>query len=244
MGLALDDLHRDGIAARVVEAASARRSMLVVNANAHMVVLSQRQPWLRQLFDAAEIAFCDGAGVQLATLLLRGRLLNRTTPPEWIDSVLRALGPSGSVFWLGGSADAVSRAAARCEQRFGVRTAGAQHGYFDAGHGSPDSLAVVRAINASQPSLLLVNMGMPRQELWLWQHWPLLDPVVAVTAGALVDHAAGTVRRPPRWVADLGLEWLIRLLREPRRLWRRYLLGLPVFGFHVLRYAVGRSHGL
>jgi N-acetylglucosaminyldiphosphoundecaprenol N-acetyl-beta-D-mannosaminyltransferase len=81
-------------------------------------------------------------------------------------------------------------------------------------------------------------MGMPRQERWLWDNWEELGPVVAITAGALVDHAAGRVRRPPRWVANLGVEWLVRLLREPRRLWRRYLLGLPVFGAYLLGYAI------
>ena len=70
-------------------------------------------------------------------------------------------------------------------------------------------------------------MGMPRQERWLWETFDQLQTGVAITAGALVDHAAGRVRRPPRWVANLGVEWLVRLVREPRRLWRRYLLGLP-----------------
>ena len=66
---------------------------------------------------------------------------------------------------------------------------------------------------------------------------------VALTAGALVDHIAGTVHRPPRWVANLGIEWLVRLLREPKRLWRRYLLGLPAFGMLMLRDVL-HSRGL
>ena len=238
MGLQLHNLHREVIAGRVAAAALAKRRMLVVNANASLIVLAQRHRWLGRMFARADIAFCDGAGVQLAIRLLTGRAAHRTTPPEWIGPVLQAVGAAGSVFWLGGDAGVVEQAARRYAARYGVRTAGTQHGFFDMARNSPDTLALVARINIAKPSILLVNMGMPRQERWLWENWERLDPVVAITAGALVDHAAGLRHRPPRWVANLGVEWLVRLVREPRRLWRRYLLGLPVFIAYVLRYAI------
>ena len=240
MGLRLHDVHRHVIADRVYHAALAGQKMLVVNANAHLVVLSQTHKWLRSMFAAADIAFCDGAGVQVAGRILTGRLLHRTTPPEWIGNVLQRLGPQGSVFWLGGTEAAVARAADAFAARYGVRTAGWQHGYFDASPGSSETRAIIERINAVKPSVLLVNMSMPRQEEWLWTNWERLEPGVAITAGALVDHAAGRVFRPPRWVANLGVEWLVRLLREPRRLWRRYLLGLPIFGFYMVQYLIWR----
>jgi N-acetylglucosaminyldiphosphoundecaprenol N-acetyl-beta-D-mannosaminyltransferase len=238
MGLKLHNLHRDAIAKRVIAAANSKQKMLVVNANAHLVVLSQTVGWMSALFSKADIAFCDGAGVQLAIGLLKGRTAHRTTPPEWIGRVLEALGPQASIFWLGGSFEAVVKAAQHYEARYGVRTAGVQHGFFDMEKNSVENLALVARINSAAPSILLVNMGMPRQERWLWENWDCLQTGVAITAGALVDHAAGRVRRPPRWVANMGIEWLVRLTREPKRLWRRYLLGLPVFGFYVLRYAL------
>jgi N-acetylglucosaminyldiphosphoundecaprenol N-acetyl-beta-D-mannosaminyltransferase len=238
MGLRLHNIHRSAIVERVVEAAEHHGKLLVVNANAHCVTLSQSEPWMRGLFAEADIAFCDGAGVQVATRLLRGFTPHRTTPPEWIGSVLQRLGPKARVFWLGGEPDVAERAAAAFEARYDVVTVGIQHGYFDAAAGSAESRAIVARINATRPTILLVNMGMPRQERWLWDNWQALSPAVAITAGALVDHAAGRVSRPPRWVANLGVEWLVRLIREPRRLWRRYLLGLPVFGLHLLGYAI------
>ncbi|MBB2200953.1 WecB/TagA/CpsF family glycosyltransferase [Gluconacetobacter tumulisoli] len=238
MGLRLLDIPRDALAEIVTRAARRGARMLVVNANAHCVVLSQRERWLRDLFDKADIAFCDGAGVQLAAAFLIGRRPHRTTPPEWIGPVLERLGGDASLFWLGGSQEAANNAARTYEQRYGVRTAGVHHGFFDARPGSMESEDIVRQINATHPTLLLVNMGMPRQERWLYDHWDRLPPTIAITAGALVDHAAGRVRRPPRWVANMGLEWLVRLVREPRRLWRRYLLGLPVFGLYVLRWKI------
>ncbi|MDE8346347.1 MAG: WecB/TagA/CpsF family glycosyltransferase, partial [Acidocella sp.] len=170
--------------------------------------------------------------------LLTGRRAHRTTPPEWIGAVLEALGETCSIFWLGGEPDVVVRAARNYEDRFAIRTAGVQHGYFDIVPESVESRDLVRRINLLRPNIILVNMGMPRQEQWLIDNWERLDTGVFITAGALVDHAAGRVRRPPRWVANLGIEWLVRFFKEPRRLWRRYLLGLPVFGVYVIKYFI------
>lgn len=241
MGLRLHDLHRTEIADRVLAAVMSRQKYLVVNANAHLVTLAQSRPWLFDMFKAADLAFCDGAGVQLASRFLTGRTLHRTTPPEWIGAVADRLDSRHSVFWVGGKEETVERAATMFAERYGVRTAGTQHGFFDMAANSPANLDLIDRINQARPNLLLVNMGMPRQEQWLWENWHKLDPMVAVTAGALVDHVAGHVARPPRWVANLGVEWLVRLVREPRRLWRRYLLGLPVFAVYVARHAISRS---
>jgi N-acetylglucosaminyldiphosphoundecaprenol N-acetyl-beta-D-mannosaminyltransferase len=238
MGLRLHNILRSAIVERVVEAVEAQSRLLVVNANAHCVTLSQREPWIRGLFAEADIAFCDGAGVQVATKILAGFTPHRTTPPEWIGAALERLGPKARVFWLGGAAEVARQAAAAYEARYDVVTVGVQDGYFDATPGSAESRALVARINESAPTIILVNMGMPRQERWLWDNWVDLRAGVAITAGALVDHAAGRVHRPPRWVANLGIEWLVRLIREPRRLWRRYLLGLPVFGLYLLGYAI------
>ncbi|WP_029605179.1 WecB/TagA/CpsF family glycosyltransferase [Kozakia baliensis] len=238
MGVRLIDVPREDLADIVVQDARQHAKTLIVNANAHCMVLAQKSPWIRQLFQTADIAFCDGAGVQLASLFLVGRRLHRTTPPEWIGGVLEKLGSEASIFWLGGSQEAVVKAAQTYKQRYGSQIAGVRNGFFDATKGSPDSEAILQEINAAKPTFLFVNMGMPRQEKWLWDNWSRLPNTIAVTAGALVDHAAGTVRRPPRWVANLGLEWFVRLTREPKRLWKRYLIGLPVFGYHVLSWKI------
>ncbi|NHN85953.1 WecB/TagA/CpsF family glycosyltransferase [Acetobacter musti] len=235
MGVKLFDIPREDLERGLISAVRAGQRLRVINANAHCITIAQRLPWLRELFRQSEVAFCDGAGVQLASLFLTGRRLHRTTPPEWVGNVLRELGSEASVFWLGGEESVVAEAARAFENKYGCRTAGWRNGFFDASPGSTASKELLEDINRTCPSILLLNMGMPRQERWLWDNWDKLPPVVAITAGALVDHAAGKVSRPPRWVANLGLEWLVRLSREPRRLWRRYIIGLPLFGFYVLR---------
>ncbi len=230
LGVPLQNMHRTEIVEVVVDAIRKRqRKYRVVHANAHLVTLARGRPWLRELFARAEVAFCDGAGVQVASLVLNNLLLHRTTPPEWIEDVGRAIAlHDGSVFWLGGAPDIVANAAAEFSRRTNARTAGYHHGFFDSSAGSRENDAVIEMINAARPDLLIVNMGMPLQEWWISHFWDRLDVCVVMTAGALVDHLAGRVRRPPRWVSNAGLEWAVRLIVEPRRLWRRYLLGLRV----------------
>ena len=234
MGVRIDDVTEAELVDAVTDAIARRARLDVVNANAHLVNLAQSRPWLIDLFDCAGVAFCDGAGVQLATWLRTGHRPARHTPPQWIHQLGRRLAAKGAtVFWLGGDPDAVEAAATRMEATTGLRCVGRHHGFFDMTPGAPANEAVLAAINQAAPDLLLINMGMPRQERWLYDNRARLTVPVVITAGALVDHVAGLVRRPPRWVTDAGLEWLVRLLIEPRRLWRRYLLGLPLFALRL-----------
>ena len=235
LGVTLHDLTGLEIARKAAAAVSSRTRMLVLNANAHMMMLARKHEWLREKLNSADITFCDGAGVQLGIWLLTGHLPSRTTPPEWIDDFALRLPSGASVFWVGGAPGVVDLAAEIFAERHELKTAGIQHGFFDHRLGSADNRDLVERINQASPDVLLVNMGMPLQERWLSDHFDLINARVAITGGALVDHIAGVVSRPPRWVSNLGLEWAVRLVREPRRLWRRYLLGLPPFALAVMR---------
>jgi N-acetylglucosaminyldiphosphoundecaprenol N-acetyl-beta-D-mannosaminyltransferase len=107
------------------------------------------------------------------------------------------------------------------------------HGHFQKDVAS--SLPVIDVVNRSGAAVLLVGFGMPLQEEWITLHRSELRPLVVFTVGAMFDYVAGTVRRGPRLLTAHGFEWLTRLVIEPRRLWRRYLLGLPEFALLVGR---------
>lgn len=234
LDLRIDDIAPSEILDRIYEAVERKERLLIVNANAHLVLLSRKHWWLRHLFEIAQIAFCDGAGVQFALWLKTGKKPSRSTPPQWIEEMGHKLGGRDArVYWLGGELRAVARAAINFSDLTGMRIAGWHDGYFD------DSRKdLVEEINRTKPDVLLVCMGMPLQEQWVYHNHERLRVPVIITAGALVDHAAGLRKRPPMWVADLGLEWIVRLVIEPRRLWRRYVLGLPVFATLALREAL------
>ncbi len=99
-----------------------------------------------------------------------------------------------------------------------------------------DDKAIIEAINKANPDLLWIGMTAPKQEKWTWQHWQELDINCHVgTIGAVFDFYAGTAKRAPLWWQQHGLEWLYRLLKEPKRMWRRYVIGNPLFVWNVMK---------
>ena len=99
-----------------------------------------------------------------------------------------------------------------------------------------DNAAIIKAINEANPDLLWIGMTAPKQEKWTYSHWKELDIHCHVgTIGAVFDFYAGTVRRAPRWWQEHSLEWLFRLIQEPKRLWRRYVIGIPLFLWNITK---------
>ena len=105
-----------------------------------------------------------------------------------------------------------------------------------------DDAEVVDRINAARPDVVWVGLGSPKQDLWMAAHRERLEAPLLVGVGAAFDFYTGRVRQAPRWMMRIGLEWLFRLFQEPRRLWRRYLLGNPRFVFNVILQWTGIRH--
>jgi N-acetylglucosaminyldiphosphoundecaprenol N-acetyl-beta-D-mannosaminyltransferase len=228
----------------VMETAIAdRRPVTVLYANVHAVNLARFDTAFRAAFAAADVVFCDGYGLRLGASMLGRPLPERFTPPDWIDPLAAACAEcDAGVFLLGGRPGVTDEAARRLRLRHpGLRTV-VHHGYF---LGSlADERCVLDAVQASGASLLLVGLGMPLQERWVTSRRDELGPVVVLTVGALFDYIAGVVPRGPRWLTDRGLEWACRLWFEPRRLWRRYLLGGPTFLWLIVRQLVTERRAL
>ena len=205
----------------------------VMYVNAHVLNLSQEYPQLRAALEAADLVYCDGYGVRLAAKALDVEIPHRMTGADWIWDVATLCAAAGhSLYLLGSEPGFAKEAAERLHQRYpSLSVAGAHHGYFEPG--SPHGDRVIEDINARRPDIVLVGMGSPRQELWVEQNADKLDCDVVWTVGALFDYVSGRVQRAPHWMADHGLEWIFRLALEPRRMWRRYLLGNPVFLWRV-----------
>jgi N-acetylglucosaminyldiphosphoundecaprenol N-acetyl-beta-D-mannosaminyltransferase len=215
-----------------------RRVMYV---NAHVVNQSHGRDDLGRALRAADLVYCDGYGVRLAARALDLEIPHRMTGADWIWGLATLCELSGSSIYLLGSEPPIAREAASKLRRWYPRleVAGAHHGYFDLD--SPHNERVIEDINASRPDIVLVGMGTPKQELWVDRYADQLDGAVVWTVGALFDYVSGHTPRAPRWLADNGLEWIFRLAIEPRRMWRRYLLGNPVFLGKVLTEARRRE---
>ncbi|MEW6636797.1 MAG: WecB/TagA/CpsF family glycosyltransferase [Actinomycetota bacterium] len=243
LGVGVDPLTAAELRAEVLRLAESRGCGLVLNVNAHCLNLLYKDSELRRFFASADVVFCDGAGVRLAARLLGRSLPERITYADWMWDLAALSEAEGlSLYLLGAAPGVAGEAAGRLKERYlGLRIAGTHHGYFDHTAGSPESEAVVRAINAARPDVLVVGMGMPLQERWLMANRKRLDVGVALTGGAAFDYVSGRLRRGPRLLTENGFEWLARLIIEPRRLWRRYLVGNPAFLTRVLRQRLGEA---
>lgn len=243
LGVAIHSVRLDRLLAITAERIQARERAILTYVNVHGMNLAYRLPWFRDFLNQSDIVFCDGFGVKWGGRLLGYHIPERFTPPDWLDRLAELAARQSFTMFLVGSRPGVAAKAAdylqgRCP---GLRVVGTHHGYFDKTPGSADNEAVIQTINAARPDILIVGFGMPRQERWLMENWERIDARVALTVGAAFDYLAGEVRRGPRWMTDHGLEWLARLLIEPRRLWHRYLVGNPLFLSRVLRQRWGRG---
>ena len=237
LGVGVDPLTVEELHAEIERLVRGRKRGLVLNANAHCLNLCYEDPALRGFLNGAEVVFCDGAGVMLAARILGGRIPARITYADWAWQLAAFAATRGfSLYFLGARPGVAQEAARRLKRRYPeLEIAGVHHGYFDRSTGSSENEGVVEEINAAAPDILLVGLGMPLQEHWLMENRQRLDVGVALTGGAVFDYVSGRLRRGPRLLTRGGLEWLARLLAEPRRLWRRYLVGNPLFLLRVMR---------
>jgi len=219
-------------------ALQSRTRRTILNANAHAVTLAETNPAFAGALAKADIVFCDGYSVYLASRLFGAPIRDRLTYADITEQLARTCHSHGaSLFLLGAKEGVAATAARKLEAAIPGLQVHYHHGYFAK---DPESTReVIELINRSGAQVLFVGFGMPAQELWITSHRAELEPLVVFSVGAAIDYAAGSVRRGPRWMTQYGFEWLARLALEPRRLWRRYLLGLPEFGLLVARQWMG-----
>jgi len=206
----------------------------VMYANVHTLNTACRDGKLHHLLNQADIVYCDGEGVRLAARLLGRYLSQRMTGADWIYDLCATCQERGfSLYFLGGEPGVAALAAEQLQAQYpGLRVAGTHHGHYD--HNGRGNDAVIAEVNALHPDILLVGFGTPLQEKWIDRHFERLDVPVVWAVGALVDFVTGKKPRAPRWMLNHGLEWLYRLWAEPWRLWRRYIIGNPLFIWRVL----------
>ncbi|MGZ3484976.1 MAG: WecB/TagA/CpsF family glycosyltransferase [Gemmatimonadaceae bacterium] len=206
----------------------------VLNANAYAVTLAESNPSFATAMAKADVIFCDGFGVYVASRILGAPIPERITYADFTEKLAQACHAKGaSLFFLGAKEGVAARAARILSAAIPGLRVQSHHGYF--GKDERSSREVIDMINQSGASVLLVGFGMPVQELWITSYREQLRPLVVFSVGAAFDYAAGNVVRGPQWLTQYGFEWLARLAIEPRRLWKRYLLGLPEFALLVGR---------
>lgn len=209
----------------------------IVTPNAQHVLLYRDDKRFARAYEGAWLSLPDGKSLVWAGRLLRCTLRERVTGVDLFDALCARCASHGvSIFLLGGRPGAASGAVTEMARRYpGLRVAGTYSPPLGFEHSPAERLRILEMLRDAAPGILFVGLGAPKQELWIAENLPLTNIPVAIGVGASFDFASGMVRRAPRWIGDIGLEWLFRLLSEPRRLWRRYLVGNVRFAGLVLR---------
>jgi N-acetylglucosaminyldiphosphoundecaprenol N-acetyl-beta-D-mannosaminyltransferase len=218
----------------LIEEIIARRDpTLVTLANAHTLNHAYQDKAYKEVLKDAAVVLRDGTGVAWAMEKKGVDAGHNFVGTDFIPDFLKhTASRNHRVFLLGSKPGTSEKAAWKLQEMApGVVVAGCHHGYFP----FEDTERIIRRINRSNPSLLLVAMGNPTQELWISRHLDRLNVPVSIGVGALFDYLSGEVRRAPPWILDAGLEWVFRLALEPGRLWKRYLIGNCLFIMRVNR---------
>jgi len=192
-----------------------------------------RNPAYLDALRQSDVVWPDGIGINVGLRLLDLALKDNVNGTDLFPRLCERLAAEGrSVYLLGARPGIAEQAARNMANRYpGLRIAGARDGYFTA----DEEGQVIEEIRRSGADLLLTAFGAPRQELWLNHHRHRLTPRLVIGVGGLFDFYSGRIPRAPVWMREIGMEWTWRLLQEPGRMWRRYLIGNPLFLYRVYR---------
>ncbi|MBE8968931.1 WecB/TagA/CpsF family glycosyltransferase [Nostocales cyanobacterium LEGE 12452] len=227
MGAQVDALSILDLNLLIEESIEQDEKWIIANHNLHSLYLFHNDLKMQAFYSKAEYTHIDSM-----PLVFIGKLLGfpikreqRVTYADWVCPLMAEAASKGwRVFYLGSKPGVAENAANILCQKFPGLQIACAHGYIDIDKDSQENLATVAAINAYKPHILMVGMGMPRQEFWIYENLEYIHANTILTSGACMDYIAGAIPTPPRWMGKVGLEWLYRLLSEPKRLWRRYLL--------------------
>lgn len=207
------------------------RPHLVVTADSSGVVVARRDEEFRRIVNSADLVTADSAGIVWAARRLGQPLPERVSGCDLAERLCALAAQRGySVFFYGAAPGVAEAAATNMQARYpGLRVAGTSHGFLS----PPEQEALVERIRAARPDILLVALGIPRQEKWIHAHRERLGVPVMIGVGGSFDVFSGRVRRAPLWMQRHGLEWIYRLASNPRKLAK--VATLPRFVWMVLR---------
>ena len=231
--LLIDDINYDKLRTLVYSTIKAKQRLVINYANAYTVVLIQSNKHLKKALQEADILHSDGIGVWLGSKLFKGRdLKNRFNFTDCAVKMLDDFQSWGlSIFLVGSTNDILERALKKVNLAYPkLKVVGSLNGFDDI-----NSVKVLEKINEKKPDILWVGMGTPAQELWIFESKNKLNCGVVQSVGDLITFLAGKKPRGPLIFQRIGLEWLIRFLRHPIRYFNRYIIGVPVFLYLILK---------
>lgn len=229
LGITIDRITLKEVLEYVDHVITTNLNSKIMYANIHTMNISFADRSFYNILNKAGIVYCDGEGIKWGARILGKFLPQRMTGADWIWDLCEMCGKKDhSLYLLGGEGGVAEKAAKRLMEKFpDLKIAGTYHGYF-LKYGEEND-KVIDSINKKSPDILLVGFGSPLQEKWIHENFGKLNSCVVWAVGAMMDFVSEKVPRGPRWMLDNDMEWLFRLIIEPGRMWKRYIIGNVVF---------------
>jgi len=225
----------------IINLVEIKKSSYVVTPNVDHVMRLQKDEEFVKIYKNAALHLCDGIPLLWAAKWLGMSLKEKISGSDLFPGLCRVAYKEGyRIFFLGGKIGAVSESRKILEIRYpGIQICGAYCPPIGFENDIDENNKIVEMIKAVKPDILFVGVGSPKQEKWIYRHKEELQVPVSIGIGATFDFVSGMVKRAPIWMQKSGLEWFWRLMMEPKRLWKRYLIDDPVFFWLVLKQKLG-----
>lgn len=205
--------------------------------NAHCLNVAFKDAEYKRILQNANLVYAGGKGIVWASWFLGSPLTERVNILDFFDMLVIELKDKKTSIYLLGCEESIVQKAAENLRKKGLNIIGAKNGFFE----ETEERDIIHEINRLKPDILMVGMGVPRQEKWIDRHLNELDVNLCWGVGAVFDWFSGYRKRAPKWMVNCGLEWLHRLYQQPKRLWKRYLVGNPIFIYRVLKYKITKG---
>jgi N-acetylglucosaminyldiphosphoundecaprenol N-acetyl-beta-D-mannosaminyltransferase len=240
LGVLVDATNLANAAAEVMRCIAAKERTYVCVTGVHGIMEAQRQPDVRKIHNSAGMVTPDGMPLVYIGRAAGHADCGRVYGPDLMAAICRESTANGSRhFFYGTTPQTLSLLTERLGRQFpGLTVVGTYAPPFRPLTDTERAEAVAH-MNECSPDIIWVGLSTPKQERWMAEFRPFLRAPVLIGVGAAFDFHAGTVRQAPRWMQPLCLEWLFRLIVEPRRLWKRYLLNNPQFVFALAMQRLG-----
>lgn len=229
LGVKVDSMTMAQTVAQIESLIKLKKNSLIATANAEMLMMATQDEELRKILNSAEIVTADGAGTVWAAHKLGYEMPERVAGYDLVQELMK-ISPAKSykIFLFGAAPGIADKAKLKAEEMYsGVKIVGTRNGYFS----ENDEIEIIEQIKNAQPDILLVALGVPKQEKWLFKNKDKLNVPVSIGVGGSFDVMAGIVKRAPVWMQKAKLEWLFRAMLQPSRAGR--LTALPKFVFKV-----------
>ena len=214
---------------------------LINTINQYSYCIAEKEGDFKKALQGSDILLPDGMAIVAAVRLLSGKKIEKIAGADIHLHLLEELEKKeGSCFYLGSSENTLKKIRERIALEYPNIKVQTFSPPYKPEFSEAENKQMLEAVNAFQPDVLFVGMTAPKQEKWAFAHKEALDTKIICSIGAVFDFYAGTVERPSQFWIDLRLEWFIRLLKEPKRMWKRYLYYGPVFVGMILREKIRR----